>query len=88
MKKGIINIVLIVISMFMININVYAANAGSSAAGTTLYNELKSNYDKNKSYISLTGVAILCTSYSISESNKVFLLNCSANILFFFLDNS
>lgn len=80
MKKGIINIVLIVISMFMININVYAANAGSSAAGTTLYNELKSNYDKNKSSLSKTSInnSGMVTLYGYSSCNGS---SCSINYM-------
>lgn len=79
MKKGIINIVLIVISMFMININVYAANAGS-AAGTTLYNELKSNYDKNKSSLSKTSInnSGMVTLYGYSSCNGS---SCSINYM-------
>ena len=80
MKKGIINIVLIVISIFMININVYAANAGSSAAGTTLYNELKSNYDKNKSSLSKTSInnSGMVTLYGYSSCNGS---SCSINYM-------
>lgn len=80
MKKGIINIVLIVISMFMININVYAANAGSGDAGTTLYNELKSNYDKNKSSLSKTSIngSGMVTLYGYSSCNGT---SCSINYM-------
>lgn len=80
MKKGIINIVLIVISMFMININVFAANAGSSEAGTTLYNELKSNYDKNKSSLSKTSInnSGMVTLYGYSSCNGS---SCSINYM-------
>ena len=80
MKKRIINVVLIVISMFMININVYAANAGSSDAGTTLYNELKSNYDKNKSSLSKTSIngSGMITLYGYSSCNGS---SCSINYM-------
>lgn len=80
MKKRIINIVLIVVSMFMISINVYAANAGSSEAGTSLYNELKSNYDKNKSSLSTTSISGsgMVTLYGYSSCNGT---SCSINYM-------
>ena len=80
MKKKIINIILIIISMFMININVYAANTGTGEAGTTLYNELKSNYDKNKSSLSKTSIngSGMVTLYGYSSCNGS---SCSINYM-------
>lgn len=80
MKKRIFNIILLIVSMFMININVYAANAGSSEAGTTLYNELKSNYDKNKSSLSKTSIngSGMVTLYGYSSCNGS---SCSINYM-------
>lgn len=80
MKNKIISIILIIISMFMININVYAANAGSSGSGTSLYNELKSNYEKNKSSLIVTKISSsgIVTLYGYSSCNGT---SCSVNYM-------